>query len=85
MSLPGIHATFAYRPPLTTAVVAAEVCTMATYPRDRADLLRWAEAHVAVFETNAAAIGLTVAQALAFKTQVGTLCTRTTAQTARAD
>ena len=78
-------ATFASPPPHTTAAAAAEVCTMATYPTNRAEFLRWAEAHVAVFETNAAAIGLTVAQALAFKTQVITLRTRTTAQQAARD
>ena len=58
---------------------------MATYPTNRADFLKWAEAHISVFESNAAAIGLTVAQALAFKTQVGTLRTRTTAQQAARD
>lgn len=73
-------ATFA-----STAVDAAEVCTMATYPRDRADFLRWAEAHIDVFTTQAANIGLTPAQATAFKNQVGALRGRTTAQQAARD
>jgi hypothetical protein len=47
--------------------------------------LRWAESHVEVSSANAAAIGLTAAQAQAFKTQVGTLRTRTTRQRAARD
>lgn len=58
---------------------------MATYPRDRAEFLRWAESHVEVFSATAAAIGLTAAQAQAFKTQVGTLRSKTTAQQAARD
>jgi hypothetical protein len=58
---------------------------MATYPRDRAEFLRWAEAHVDVFTSQAAAIGLTAAQATAFKNQVGALRGRTTAQQAAKD
>ena len=70
-------ATFA-----STATVVAEVCTMATYPKNRAEFLTWAEAHVEVFTSQAANIGLTAAQATAFKNQVGTLRGRTTAQEA---
>jgi hypothetical protein len=55
---------------------------MATYPKNRAEFLTWAEAHVDVFTSQAANIGLTAAQATAFKNQVGTLRGRTTAQEA---
>jgi len=58
---------------------------MATYPRDRKELLTWAEAHVDVFTANATNIGLTAAQATAFKNQVGALRSRTTAQQAAKD
>lgn len=58
---------------------------MATYPRDRAEFLRWAEAHIDVFTAQAANIGLTAAQATAFKNQVGALRSRTTAQQAAKD
>lgn len=58
---------------------------MATYPRDRAEFLRWAEAHIDVFTAQAVNIGLTAAQATAFKNQVGALRTRTTAQQAARD
>jgi hypothetical protein len=55
---------------------------MATYPKNRAEYLTWAEAHVDVFTSQAANIGLTAAQATAFNNQVGTLRGRTTAQEA---
>lgn len=58
---------------------------MATYPRDRAEFLRWAEAHVEVWNTNAERIGITDAQALQFKNLVGSLRSRTTAQQAAKD
>ena len=53
---------------------------MATYPKNRAEFLTWAEAHVDVFAAQAANIGLTPAQTTAFKNQVIALRTRTTAQ-----
>ena len=37
---------------------------MATYPKNRAEFLTWAEAHVDVFTSQAANIGLTAAQAI---------------------
>jgi hypothetical protein len=42
---------------------------MATYPRDRAEFLRWAEAHIDVFIAQATNIGLTAAQATASHTR----------------
>lgn len=53
---------------------------MSTYPRDRAEFLKWCEAHVQVWQTNAANIGLTAAQTLAFKNLVAALRTLATAQ-----
>lgn len=73
-------ATFA-----SAAAVAAEVSPMATYPRDRAEFLRWAEAHVNVWTENAERIGITSAQSVEFKNVVGALRARTTAQQAAKD
>lgn len=73
-------ATFA-----SAAAVAAEVSPMATYPRDRAEFLRWAEAHVNVWTENAERIGITSAQSVEFKNLVGALRARTTAQQAAKD
>ncbi len=58
---------------------------MSTYPRDRNEFLVWAEAHVDVFSSNAANIGLTAAQAAAFKSQVESLRGRITLQQAAKD
>jgi hypothetical protein len=55
---------------------------MATYPKNRAEFLVWAEAHVNVWQANAAAIGLTAAQATAFKNLVMALRGLTTATVA---
>jgi hypothetical protein len=58
---------------------------MGTYPRDRAEFLKWAEAHVNVWQANAATIGLTAAQATNFKNIVASLRSLTTAQQAAKD
>lgn len=53
---------------------------MATYPKNRAEFLRWAEAHVDVWSEAAARIGISAAQAQEFRDQVAELRTRTIAQ-----
>jgi hypothetical protein len=58
---------------------------MATYPRDRAEFLRWAEAHVSLFIGNASAIGISATSAQEYKDAVNALRTATTAQQAARD
>lgn len=58
---------------------------MPTYPRDRNEFLLWAESHIDTWQANAAAIGLTPAQALAFKDSVLNLRSLVTAQQAAKD
>jgi hypothetical protein len=53
---------------------------MSTYPRDKAAFLTWCEAHVQIWQSNAANIGLTSAQATAFKNLVNAQRTLATAQ-----
>jgi hypothetical protein len=48
----------------------------------RSDVLAWCQAHVDVFTTNAAAIGITPAQATAFKTLVNTFAAKEAAKEA---
>lgn len=58
---------------------------MGTYPRDRESFLLWCEAHVPVWESAPAAIGLTAAQVTAFKSATNTMRTRVNAQAAALD
>lgn len=58
---------------------------MSTYPAKREEFLKWCEAHQDIFSSNAAAIGLTPAQATAFKTQTAALRAKTTSQTMAKD
>jgi hypothetical protein len=48
----------------------------------RSDVLAWCQAHVDVFTTNAAAIGITPAQATAFKALVNTFAAKEIAKEA---
>ena len=58
---------------------------MSTYPAKREEFLKWCEAHQDIFSSNAAAIGLTPAQATAFKNQTAALRAKTTSQTMAKD
>ncbi len=53
---------------------------MATYPRDRAAFLTWAQAHTDLWQGAEADIGLTQAQTAAFKASVSALLDKTNAQ-----
>lgn len=58
---------------------------MGTYPDTRSEFLNWCEAHTDLWSANAAAIGITPAQALSFKNNTGAMRSTVTAQAVAKD